>query len=246
MSTIALITGGNRGLGYETARLLGREASVILGARSVATGKEAVAALAADGIDVSYVVIDVINAASVKTAADQIRHEHGRLDILINNAGILPEATEPASHGGPVDLALFKRTFDTNVFGAVAVVEAFLPLLEQSDNGRIVNVSTTMGSLQEQLNPDSPYYGLIVPAYQGSKAALNALTISLAKSLRDTPIKVNAVCPGWLQTDLGGPANRQAAPMSAAQGAEIVAEMATLAAGGASGTFVDREGAVAW
>jgi NAD(P)-dependent dehydrogenase (short-subunit alcohol dehydrogenase family) len=103
-----------------------------------------------------------------------------------------------------------------------------------------------MGSLQEQLDPQSPYYGVVLPAYQGSKAALNALTIALAKSLSDTRIKVNSVCPGWLQTDLGGPANRAAAPMTAEQGARIVVEMACLPDDGPTGTFVDRDGPVAW
>ena len=145
-----------------------------------------------------------------------------------------------------MDLDLFRKTFETNLFGAVSVVQRFLPLLERSDGGRIVNVSSTMGSLADQLNPDSPYYGVVVPAYQGSKAALNAFTIALAKSLRETPIKVNSVCPGWLQTDLGGADNRAAAPMTADEGAEIVVEMATLADDGPSGSFVDRAGAVAW
>jgi NAD(P)-dependent dehydrogenase (short-subunit alcohol dehydrogenase family) len=141
---------------------------------------------------------------------------------------------------------LFKKTFATNLFGPVAVVQEFLHLLKRSEAGRIVNVSSTMGSLADQLNPDSPYYGAVVPAYQGSKAALNGLTIALAKLLRETPIKVNSVCPGWLKTDLGGADNRAAAPMSADEGARIVVEMACVAADGPSGQFVDRDGVVAW
>jgi len=246
MSKTALITGANRGLGFETARLLGKMGvEVIVGTRDGASGDAAAEKLRAEGIDANAIVLDVTSVASVKEAARQVRDRHGRLDVLINNAGILPEATEGTANG-PVDLPLFKKTFETNLFGAVSVVQELLPLLSESDAGRIVNVSTTMDSLSDQLNPESPYYALVVPAYQGSKAALNGLTIALAKSLKDTSIKVNAVCPGWLQTDLGGPDNRAAAPMTAAEGAEIVVEMATVPEDGPTGQFVDRDGPIAW
>jgi NAD(P)-dependent dehydrogenase (short-subunit alcohol dehydrogenase family) len=217
----------------------------VIGARAATSADRAVEQLRSEGIEAEAVVLDVNSVAGVRDAAAQIRERHGRLDILVNNAGILPEATEGGGNG-PVDLDLFEKTFRTNVFGAVSVVQAFLPLLEQSDGGRVVNVSSTMGSLADQLNPDSPYYGVVVPAYQASKAALNALTVSLAKSVPETPIKVNSVCPGWLQTDLGGPDNRAAAPMTADEGARIVVEMATVPAEGPSGVFVDRDGAVPW
>lgn len=246
MPRIALVTGAGRGLGFATARKLGESGvKVIVGARSDAAGEAVAETLRGEDIDAEAVVIDVDSVASVEAAAERVGDRHGRLDILVNNAGILPEATEGAGNG-PVDLDLFRKTFETNLFGAVSVVQRFLPLLERSDGGRIVNVSSTMGSLSDQLNPDSPYYGVVVPAYQGSKAALNAFTIALAKSLRDTPIKVNSVCPGWLQTELGGADNRAAAPMTADEGAEIVVEMATLDADGPSGRFVDRAGDVAW
>jgi NAD(P)-dependent dehydrogenase (short-subunit alcohol dehydrogenase family) len=246
MRRIALVTGAGRGLGFAIARSLGKsDVKVIVGARSASGGEAAAEALRGDDIDAEAVVIDVNSVASVDAAAEQIGDRHGRLDILVNNAGVLPEATEGAGNG-PVDLDLFRKTFETNLFGAVCVVQQFLPLLERSEGGRIVNVSSTMGSLADQLNPDSPYYGVVVPAYQGSKAALNAFTIALAKVLRESPIKVNSVCPGWLQTDLGGPDNRAAAPMTADEGAQIAVEMATLPADGPSGRFVDRNGAVAW
>lgn len=247
MTKLALITGGNRGLGYETARLLGENGfQVILGSRDSENGTVAANQLVRIGIDATSVPIDVTEERSVKTAAAEVGERFGRLDLLVNNAGVLPEATEP-SDGGPANLELFRTTFETNLFGAVAVTREFLPLLERSDQGQIINVSTTMGSLQEQLNPESPYFGLVLPAYQGSKAALNGFTIALAKSLRETNIRVNSVCPGWIQTDLGGADNRAAAPMTAAQGAEIIVDMATTpAAHGTTGTFVDREGIVAW
>ena len=247
MSKIALVTGASRGLGLETARRLGRRDgyTVIVGAREAAAGERAVQALRDSDVEAEMVILDVTSPASVGEAADRVGAHHGRLDVLVNNAGILPEATE-ATENAPVDLDMFRRTFDTNVFGAVAVTQRFLPLLRLSSAGRIVNVSSTMGSLADQLDPDSPYYGVVVPAYQGSKAALNAFTVALSKSLADTYIKVNSVCPGWLQTGLGGLDNRAAAPMTAAEGAEIVVDMACLPADGPTGSFVDRDGPVAW
>ena len=247
MSKIALVTGASRGLGLETARGLGRRDgyTIIVGAREAAAGERAVEDLRDDGVDAEMVILDVTSPASVADAAAHVGERHGRLDVLVNNAGILPEATE-ATDNGPVDVDMFRRTFDTNVFGAVAVAQRFLPLLRRSPAGRIVNVSSTMGSLADQVDPDSPYFNVVVPAYQGSKAALNAFTIALSKTLADTDIKVNSVCPGWLQTGLGGPDNRAAAPTTAAEGAEIVVEMACLPDDGPTGSFVDRDGPVAW
>jgi NAD(P)-dependent dehydrogenase (short-subunit alcohol dehydrogenase family) len=246
MTTIALITGANRGLGLEIARGLGRSgATVLLGSRDAAAGDVAVAALVAEGIDARPLALDVTSDASVHGAARAVAEHHGRLDVLVNNAGILPEATA-APGGEAVDVALFERTFATNVFGAVRVIEAFLPLLRRSSAGRIVNVSSTMGSLTDQSDPASPYFGVVVPAYQASKAALNGVTVALAKRLHDTSITVNSVCPGWVQTDLGGPENRAAAPLIAAEAAQVVVDTALLGADGPTGRFLDRDGVVAW
>lgn len=246
MQRIALVTGASRGLGFATARGLGRTgAKVIIGARDGASGSRAVEELRSEAIEAELLVMDVTSIASVQAAAEQVRERHGRLDVLVNNAGILPEATD-GDGDGPIELTQFRKTFETNLFGPVSAVQEFLPLLKLSEGGRIVNVSSTMGSLADQLNPDSPYYGVIVPAYQGSKAALNGFTIALAKLLRDTPIKVNSICPGWVKTDLGGADNRAAAPMSADEGASIVVEMASVPADGPSGQFVDRDGLVPW
>jgi NAD(P)-dependent dehydrogenase (short-subunit alcohol dehydrogenase family) len=243
---VALITGANRGLGYATALALGREdITVLVGSRDAAAGEQAAEALRADGVDAHSVHIDVTSAESVREAVIDVDREHGRLDILVNNAGILPEATATDADQ-PLDMRMFKESFDTNVFGAVAVTQAFLPLLRDSTAGRIVNVSSTMGSLADQSDPDSQYFALVVPAYQTSKAALNGLTIALSKALGDTPIKVNSVCPGWVQTDLGGPDNRAAAPTTADIAAEIVVEMALITETGPTGQFVDRDGTVAW
>ena len=243
---IALVTGANRGLGRAVARHLGEAgATVLIGGRDAVGAEAASESLREAGLKAWPVPLDVTVEADSVTAAERIGREYGRLDILVNNAGILPEATAPDLER-PLDLARFRATFETNLFGAVAVTQAMLPLLRRSGAGRIVNVSTTMGSLADQLDPRSPYFGLALPAYQGSKAALNALTIALSKSLADTSILVNSVCPGWVQTDLGGPANRAAAPTPAEEAARIVADMALLGADGASGTFVDSAGPVAW
>jgi NAD(P)-dependent dehydrogenase (short-subunit alcohol dehydrogenase family) len=246
MTTIALVTGANRGLGLEIARQLGGSgATVVLGARDVAAGELAASALRDEGLDAHAIALDVTSNASVGAAARAIEDRHGRLDVLVNNAGILPEATHPESPEA-VDVALFELTFATNVFGAVRVTEAFLPLLRRSVAGRIVNVSSTMGSLTDQSDPTSPYHGVVVPAYQASKAALNGVTVALAKRLHDTLITVNSVCPGWVQTDLGGADNRAAAPLTASEAARVVVDTARLGAGGPTGQFLDRDGVVAW
>ena len=246
MIKIAVITGANRGLGFATARRLGQSGvRVIVGARNLANGEEAAARLRREGLDSEALSIDIDSPASVREAAKLVEREHGRIDILINNAGILPEATAP-DVDRPLDLGMVRETFETNLFGTISVTNEFLPLLRRSASGRIVNVSSTMGSLTDQTDPSSPYYGLLVPAYQMSKAALNGFTIALSKALTDTSIKVNSVCPGWVQTDLGGPENRAAAPTTADEAAQIVVDMASIPDDGPTGRFVDRDGAVAW
>ena len=246
MIKIAVITGANRGLGFATARRLGQSGvRVIVGARNLANGEEAAARLRREGLDSEALSIDIDSRASVREAAKLVEREHGRIDILINNAGILPEATAP-DVDRPLDLGMVRETFETNLFGTISVTNEFLALLRRSASGRIVNVSSTMGSLTDQTDPSSPYYGLLVPAYQMSKAALNGFTIALSKALTDTSIKVNSVCPGWVQTDLGGPENRAAAPTTAAEAAQIVVDMASIPDDGPTGRFVDRDGAVAW
>ena len=244
---IALITGANKGLGIATARLLGQSgAKVLIGARDAANGEQAVRELRGEQIDAEALTLDVTDQASVQAAARKVEQEHGRLDILVNNAGILPEATDGDQADGPLDLRMFRDTFETNVFGAVSVTQACLPLLEKSDGGRIVNVSSRMGSLTDQADPASPWYALPVPAYRATKAALNSITIGLSKSLVDTKIKVNAICPGWVQTDLGGPQNRADAPLTADEAARIVVEMALLSDDGPTGHFVHANGTARW
>ena len=244
--TVALVTDGNRGLGFATVRALARTGSrVILTGRDGDRANEAAAALRAEGLDVEGLQLDVTDQGSIGAAREQVERRQGRLDVLVNNAGILPEATAGAGHefASP---ELFQTTFATNVFGAVAVTEAFLPLLRRSGTtGRIVNVSTTMGSLSDQANPSSPYYQMVVPAYQSSKAALNSVTISLAKKLAGYGIKVTSVCPGFVQTDLT-PVNRDQAPLTAEQAASVIIAAATLTSDAPSGTFIDQNGPVPW
>ena len=244
MPKIALVTGGNRGLGFAVARQLADAGhAVVIGTREPRRGKEAASKLRADGLDADTVVLDVDDPASVERAARAVRDRYGRLDVLVNNAGVLPEATTDQDE--VVSTTLFRRTFDTNLFGAVSVVEHCLPLLRESEAGRVVNVSTTMASLADQSDPSSPCYSVIVPAYQASKAALNSVTVGLAKLLADTPIKVNAVCPDFVRTNLT-PMNRDQAPLTACEAARVVVHYALVDETGPSGGFFDQEAAVAW
>jgi len=243
--SVALVTGASRGIGQATARRLAREGQhVILTGRDLASMEEAADRLVREGFAASALQLDVTDEASVYAASCEVERRFGHLDVLVNNAGVLPQATrsDPAE---AVDATMFRRTFDTNLFGAVAVLEAFLPLLRKSERGRIVNVTTTMASLADQTNPESPYYDMVVPAYQASKAALNNVTIALAKALADTPIKVTSVCPGFVQTDLT-PVNRAQAPLTAEEAAEVVHRAADLPDHAASGTFIDSSGTVPW
>lgn len=208
----ALITGANRGIGAETARqLLQNGLYVYLGCRDLKSGKMAASQLQAEGLHhVEAVQLDVTNEDSVRTAGELIRKKTDALDVLINNAGI--------NGGHPPYTALeatseeFRNAFDTNVIGVVRVTSRFIDLLRRSDQPRIVNVSTSVGSLALQSDPDWPAYHYAKYAvYAASKAALNMYTIHLAYELRDTSFKVNAVCPGYTSTDFtfnnGGPVN---------------------------------------
>ncbi len=242
---IALITGANKGIGLAAARRLARDCGhVIVTARKADAGEEAADRLSREGHSVSSLAMDVTDPVSVRAAAAHVSQHFGHLDVLVNNAGILPEATNPEPKE-VLDLAMFQQTYATNVLGAVAVLEAFLPLVRQSPAGRIVNVSSTVGSLAHQTDPDSPWHSMVVPAYQSSKAALNAITIVLSKALADTPIKVTSVCPGWVQTDLA-PGNREQAPLTPEEAAEVIHRAARLSDADATGTFIDANGPVSW
>ncbi len=244
MSRVAVVTGATRGIGAASAAALGHNGfTVVITGRSQPDVDAAAHRLTKEGIRARGVVLDVTSPENAVAAAQQIGEEFGHIDVLVNNAGALPEAT---SQGAEVaDPAVVASTFATNILGPFNVVEAFLPLLRKSEAARIVNVSTRMGSLAEQGDPSSAYYSMVVPAYQASKAALNSFTISLSKALADTPIVVTSVCPGFVQTDLT-PVNRDQAPTTPEQAAQVVVTAATLPTGATSGTFIDADGPIRW
>lgn len=227
-NSIALITGANKGIGFETARALGSAGiTVLLGSRSPERGEKAAAELTADGLDARFVHLDVTDEDSIRQAAGRL----DQLDILVNNAGIAPDEASVLPSATPI--SALRHTYETNVFGVVAVTNAMLPLLRRSPEGRIVNVSSELGSLALLTDPDSPFFPLNLLAYNSSKTALNGITIAYAKELADTPIKVNAANPGYCATDL----NAHTGFRSAAQGAAEIVRLATLTPDGPTGTF---------
>lgn len=196
----ALVTGANKGIGFEAARQLAQQGfTVWLGSRNPECGEAAAKDLAGDG-DVRFVSLDVTDDQSVKAAAVRIGDETGALDVLVNNAG----AAIADGEGRPstVQLDTIRRTFDVNLYGALRVIQAFLPLVQQAPAGRIVNVSSTLGSITSVVSPGNPFGQLPFFAYPASKSVLNALTAWLAVELKHTPIKVNSVCPGSNATDM--------------------------------------------
>ena len=236
---IALITGGNKGIGYEVARQLGeRDYTVIIGVRDKARGEQAVAKLRAGGADAHAVHLDVTAADTARSAAAWVIDQFGRLDVLINNAGVALESVGVIDS----DLAKFRQTYETNVFGVVAVTQAFVPLLRKSKAGRVVNVSSGLGSLTLASDPSSFYYNVKPAAYNSSKSALNMLTAILAHELKDMPIKVNAADPGYTATDLNG----NSGPQTVAEGSEAIVRLATLDTDGPTGKYFDRHGVVPW
>jgi NAD(P)-dependent dehydrogenase (short-subunit alcohol dehydrogenase family) len=241
--TIALITGANKGIGLETARQLATQGiHVLIGARDAANGEAAAQKLQAAGYKADFIALDVSNEASVKQAAQTVTDRYGKLDILVNNAGIHPEYPQGIFSFEQMSLDLMMQIYQTNVFGPFMMIQAFLPLLRQSSAGRIVNTSSSVGSLTEQSNPESPYYPVNTAGYNSSKTALNALTVQLAKQLTDTNIKVNSACPGWVQTDMGS----AAAPRTVEEGVRIIIKLATLPNDGPNGGFFDENGPIGW
>ncbi|WUH90047.1 SDR family oxidoreductase [Streptomyces sp. NBC_00433] len=228
---IALITGANKGIGFETARQLAAlGVTVLVGARDEARGQEAEDSLRKDGADARFVQLDVTDGESIGRAAAWIEAEYGRLDILVNNAGTSTLSRRGAS---PSETSLddMRAVYEVNVFGVVAVTNAMLPLLRRAEAARIVNVSSQVGSISSQ-DTGGPLGRMPASAqYPSSKTAVNMLTAMYAKELRDTPIKVNAANPGFTATDF----NDHRGPRSAAQGAEPSVHLATLPDDGPSG-----------
>jgi NAD(P)-dependent dehydrogenase (short-subunit alcohol dehydrogenase family) len=231
-TSLALITGANKGIGFEVARQLGALGmTVLVGARDDERGAVAEQNLRDLAVDAHHVPLDVTEQTSVDQAAEQIRATHGRLDVLVNNAGITggPESGRPSQ----TPLTILRQVYETNVFGVVAVTNAMLPLLRQSPAARIVNVSSEVGSVQATLDRGGPLWPMTSVPYPSSKTALNMVTAQYAKELWDTPIKVNAANPGYCATDL----NNHSGFRTPEEGAEAIVYLATLPEDGPTGSF---------
>lgn len=236
---VAFITGANRGIGLETARgLAALGYAVVLGCRDEAKGREAADELKAGGAaDVEVVRCDVADLATHEGVARFLEERHGKLDALVNNAGIMIDPGDFADGGLDTTLTVpmeaLRKTFDVNFFAVVALTRTLLPLVRKSPAGRIVNLSSVLASLALHADPKSPIYDMKGFAYDASKTALNAFTVHLAHELRATPIKVNSAHPGWVQTEMGG----AAAPMPLAEGGKTSVQLATLPDDGPTGGF---------
>jgi NAD(P)-dependent dehydrogenase (short-subunit alcohol dehydrogenase family) len=216
---IALITGANKGIGFEVARHLGDAGvAVLVGSRDVRRGAAAVAALGDAGAHARLVQLDVTDAASINAAVAAVATEYGRLDVLVNNAGVNVEF--PGREPSALTVGELRTTFDTNVFGMLAVTNAMLPLLRRSRAGRIVNLSSELGLTELAADVNAPS----ITAYSMSKAAVNLLTVFYAKELRDTNVTVNSCSPGFVKTDI----NRGAGLRTPAEGAAAVVRIALL------------------
>ena len=239
---IALVTGANRGIGFETARQLGQKhVTVVVAARTLKSAEETAAKLKAEGIDAFPVKLDVTNAQDRETVAKTVSDRFGKLDILINNAGVGAQdgLVNKTVHTTEEEL---QKIFGTNLFSVIAVTRAFLPLLKKSEAGRIVNLSSILGSLTLHADPNSPIASVKTFAYDASKAALNAFTIHLADELKNTKIKVNSAHPGWVKTEMGG----EGAPMEIPEGAKTSVDLALLGPDGPNGRFIHLGQELPW
>jgi NAD(P)-dependent dehydrogenase (short-subunit alcohol dehydrogenase family) len=238
---IALVTGSNKGIGLETARQLGkRDITVLIGARDLKKGEIAAKQLREEGLDARPLEIDVNQTESIRKAVERVQRDFGRLDILVNNAGVMVDDHDKKVSEQSLDT--WRKTFDTNLFGLIATTQSFLPLLRKSDAGRIVNLSSILGSITLHATPGSPVYDFKVPAYNVSKSAVNAYTVQLAYELKDSKIKVNAAHPGWVKTELGG----EGAVMEIPDGAKTSVALATIGEDGPNGTYVHMGEGLPW
>jgi NAD(P)-dependent dehydrogenase (short-subunit alcohol dehydrogenase family) len=240
---VAFITGANRGIGFETARGLGEKGvTVVLGARDQKKGDEAAQKLKAKGFDAVALKFDVNDPADHAKARDFIGKEYGKLDILINNAGVWLEPQDMANRTSEVSAEILRKTFDANFFNLIALTQTLLPLVRKAPAGRIVNLSSILGSLAMHADPKSPIYNANAFAYNASKTALNAFTVHLAQELKDTKIKVNSAHPGWVKTELGGPN----APMELSEGGKTSVELALLPDNGPTGAYIHMGERLPW
>jgi NAD(P)-dependent dehydrogenase (short-subunit alcohol dehydrogenase family) len=239
---VALVTGANKGIGLETAKQLGELGiTVLVGARDLAKGEQAVEVLRGLGVDAWAIKLDVNDPADRAAAAGRIEREFGKLDILVNNAGVLLDARGRNATSTTPE-AMLRETFDTNFFATVALTQTLLPLLKKSPAGRIVNLSSVLASLTLHATKGSPVYNSKTFAYDASKAALNSFTIHLAHELRGTKVKVNSAHPGWVKTEMGG----EGASMEIVDGAKTSVQLATLDADGPSGGYFHMGEPLPW
>ena len=240
---VAFISGANRGIGLETARKLGELGiAVVLGVRDLDKGAAAVRELQAAGIRAEAIRYDAADDDAAEAVHRHLEQHYGKLDILVNNAGILRESLLGPTSSSTVSQQVLRETFQVNLFAVIALTQRLLPLLRLAPAGRIVNLSSIVGSLTLHSLPDSPIAPVKSVAYDASKSALNAYTIHLAHELRDTPIKVNSAHPGWVKTELGG----EHAPMDLADSWKTSVRLATLEANGPSGGFYHEADALPW
>jgi NAD(P)-dependent dehydrogenase (short-subunit alcohol dehydrogenase family) len=234
---LALVTGGNKGIGLEIARQLAKAGlHVVIGARDDARAAEAVVELARDGLEVKSVRLDLDDLHSLSAAAGKLEAGSGRLDVLVNNAGVFDFADGAP---GRASIEAVRRVMDVNFIGALAVTQAMLPLLRKAPKGRIVNLSSSLGSLTLNGDPSSTYYAQQFIGYNASKAALNMLTVQLHEELKGSGIMVNSVSPGFVKTDLTGYGS-----MTPAEGAALPVKYAL--AGEESGRFIEPDGPTPW
>ena len=239
---VALITGASRGIGFETAKQLGEKGiTVVVGARKLEAAEETAAKLNAQGIDAYGIQLEVTSAADRNAAARFIEERFGKLDILINNAGVGSSTGFTPVTSQVTDEEL-ERIFATNLFAVVSLTRELLPLIKKSPAVRIVNLSSILGSLTLHATPGSPIYDFKSVAYDASKSALNAYTIHLAYELKDTPIKVNSAHPGWVKTEMG----TDAAPMEIPEGAQTSVALALLGPDGPTGGYIHLGQELPW
>src|SRR5580704_13349614 len=238
--TIALVTGANKGIGREISRQLAAKGILVLiGARDRDRGEKAAADLRAQGLPVEFVQIDVTSQPSVDHSAAEVERRHGRLDILVNNAGIALDWVPPSE----LTVDALQKTFDTNVFGVFRVTQALIPLLKKSRHGRIVNMSSGLGSLTRSAEPGSTLaVRNILLAYCSSKAALNMITVQFANELKSLGIKVNAANPGFTATDM----NQHRGTRTVEQGAATPVRLALLPDDGPTAGVFSDDGPEPW
>lgn len=234
---VTLITGANKGLGFGLARKLGKQGiTVLIAARNEEKGQEAVDRLQLEDINAHFIKLDVGDRSSIESAYDAIAKQFGKLDILVNNAGVNLEFSAGLPAPSQVSLDVLKQTFEINYFAVVAVTQIMLPLIQNSEAGRIVNVSSNLASLKLNQDPNFQLYDIKTLAYSSSKTAVNAFTVHLADELKDTKIKVNSAHPGWVKTDMG----TDAGELTIEEGAATPVWLATLPEDGATGGYFDE------